>query len=351
MLVPIVSAFGILIVRKISTDTHSARALPLTRGHSIGVFCQTLASGAALIGGILLMGYCLEAGSVAKGYYNYLKWFALYLFVILMYYISFLFVGPMLGAIIGRYFGSTMEGTNLIITPIGIRHLAECVKNCELRRSEIQRVAHVLLQHISLLSLIKFEVDDKQDYYGLEKAQELRYKIENCLFAAIAKYVDGKNATEMRQLAVNGIMECAELQEAIMSEINSGETTFELMTNNGDIKKPKNVWEYTFIMRNEDACGTGIEIATLSRKLGRPIVIITPKNKWDLIFNQDYEGIPIFLAYERSNHYVPLCVPEGANAREILQRIQENAKSVVGLKQSQEVIAASSPAAAFHKGI
>ena len=171
------------------------------------------------------------------------------------------------------------------------------------------------------------------DQFNLANDSDFRYKVGDCLFAAIAHCInDGRDARVVRGQAVQRIREDRQLQEMITAGKDRKDEAIRMSSARGVVEdRIYTSWqEYVFCMGREQTWGTGIEVEALSRALQRPIVVFLQDDKEGGIKTHIYgknlrvnkETAPIFLQYSAGEgHYSPLVI-EG-NFLEIWQQIQE----------------------------
>jgi hypothetical protein len=157
------------------------------------------------------------------------------------------------------------------------------------------------------------------NYFGLEPSQG-HYNTGDCLFAAAQIHISNINDDQtLRQAVVDYIGTQPELLEKIKAGI--GQET--LRTSHGTVYYDS-VEDYLTLMGQPQTWGTNIEVVTLATMLGRPLVVLTPGNQYDMIFDQTAVPgrAPIFLEYT-NGHYRPLTIPPGQDARQIYINIKE----------------------------
>lgn len=170
-----------------------------------------------------------------------------------------------------------------------------------------------------LLSLID-NFENSRELFGLTP-YPVHYEAGNCLFEAVAA-ATGQTGQEIRDMAVKYIEQNQELKEKI--EANAGEQNTALRTTNDDLIYAS-FENYLELMSQDRTWGTEIEIYALANALQRPISVLTPENRYDLIFGEEYtQNEPIFLNYINNNHYVLLIDnnPNQMHSRTVLNRIR-----------------------------
>ena len=218
-------------------------------------------------------------------------------------------------------------------------------------------IDQILLNFILSLSRLEYEkqtqLTDETNLFGLTRVSNFDFEIGDCLFNAIAwllisdlrdKNVLKEKTQELRQLAVAEIEKNENIKKLIQMLTNpTTPDRIHFKTGTDDFKCPESVDEYIDFMKEKGAWGGGIELEALSIVLQRPIVVIMPNNQGDFILGENISGEPLFLSYENGNHYVPLGVPEGANAPEILTQVHAaNAQRAEGHEAKKETQLGSS---------
>lgn len=191
-----------------------------------------------------------------------------------------------------------------------------CIRAKAFESSQLQ-----LSMQLSLLGSREALEPEPGELFGL-KAYDVPCAVGDCLFAAIAASdAEGRDGVAIRALAVEQIRRDPQLQGRIMELV--GVPEHRLFVNEGD-GAFANVEDYLRLMSLPQTWGTEIELVALARTLRRPIVVLTPGNHGDLVFEGvDYDmAHPIFLNYAHGNHYAPLMITEGHEAVEVLAAIR-----------------------------
>lgn len=189
-------------------------------------------------------------------------------------------------------------------------------------------------------SSVDFSVVDRRNLHGLDADifRPYRYAIGNCLFETIALLdPQVRNGARVRALAAEQIEVDQQLRDHI--RILAQGKNNQLQTVAGE-SAFHDVNEYLELIRQDQTWGGQIELVAIMRRLGRPIVILTPNNLYDQIIEEedddDYaQGDPIFINYVNNNHYEPLAVPPHLSARAILEEIRT---AITQRKQTREIV-------------
>lgn len=148
------------------------------------------------------------------------------------------------------------------------------------------------------------------------------YSVGDCLFVAVAVAFGNVTNEELQRLrgqVADYIRNDEQLSDIIRSNIEANDNALRRF---GTTRLEYNtVEEYCNFMRQDQTWGTELEIIALSRMLGRPIAIITPDNKYDLVYGHDELGEAIFVNYVNQNHYAPLACPSEINPVDVVRRI------------------------------
>lgn len=176
---------------------------------------------------------------------------------------------------------------------------------------------------ICAFSKMQFFQDSADDHrlFGLQ-ITDVPYQVGNCLFEAIAYFVSGRSAHQLRTMAVEHIGKDNELRERLTALASTANNT--IRNHTGEDVLYTSLEGYLDVMAENQTWGTLIEVVALSRALGRRIVILTPNNQYDQIIEADgyLASETIFINYEGDNHYRPLFIPTGETAQRILARIR-----------------------------
>lgn len=199
----------------------------------------------------------------------------------------------------------------------------------------------VQLQLAIQLSLLESDgLEEPRELFSLQ-VYDVHYAPGDCLFDAVATFdTVGRNGVAMRTLAIEQIRRDEQLQERILELVGIAEHRLQVTVGNGTFV---NVDNYLRLMGLPQTWGTEIELVALARALRRPIVVLTPGNRGDIIFEGPGYDVahPVFLNYVYGNHYTPLMITDGHNAPEILsairQRIATRRVAVAPLESSSGV--------------
>ena len=144
--------------------------------------------------------------------------------------------------------------------------------------------------------------------FGLE-AYRADCQVGDCFFVAVASYLPEKNVEQVRRDIVAYIRNNNYLREIIQIQAATLDDHHLLVDNEN--KPYRSFEEYCKYMSQSGTWATEIEILAAHLVYKRPIVVITPGNAFDRVYNHfNFTNDPIFLYYQNQNHYKPLAAKD-----------------------------------------
>ncbi len=195
------------------------------------------------------------------------------------------------------------------------------VKKRSRSKASVDQSLKLMLSRAIILADYKFsQTPGRTHFFGL-LSPHFHFTAGNCLFDAIAAQAPGATAQQLRAQAVNQIRQDESLKALILAMANNSHNL--VRTRHHD-QNYSSIEQYLDLMAQDRTWGTYTEIRALADALQRPIIIFGPT--FEQIFNDEryVNNEPIFLNYVNNNHFEPLQVPPGRNARDIFNEVVQN---------------------------